>query len=96
MLKKRYGDDITDEDVLSHALYPKVFEDWKDYENIYGEVRPPAPGTLPLLPLCSCTRLHRRAPPALASPLASAPWARAPAPCWWAPSLSLARAQVQE
>jgi len=37
-LKAKYGDDITDEDVLSHALYPKVFEDWKDFEKIYGEV----------------------------------------------------------
>jgi len=39
MLREKYGADISDKDVLSHALYPKVFLDWKDYEAVYGEVK---------------------------------------------------------
>jgi len=38
-LREKYGArTISSKDVLSHALYPKVFVDWKDYELIYGEV----------------------------------------------------------
>lgn len=29
---------IDDKDVLSHALYPDVFTQWKEFESIYGEV----------------------------------------------------------
>jgi len=29
---------IDDKDVLSHALYPNVFTEWKEFESIYGEV----------------------------------------------------------
>eukprot|EP00978_Attheya_sp_CCMP212_P024336 scaffold76329_cov59-Attheya_sp.AAC.3 len=29
---------ITDKDVLSHAMYPDVFVEWKNYEEIYGQV----------------------------------------------------------
>jgi pyruvate carboxylase len=39
LLRARYGDRaITEEDCLSYALYPKVFEDWKTFAEIYGEV----------------------------------------------------------
>jgi len=38
-LEAKYGaQQISPADVLSHALYPKVFEDWQDYKLIYGEV----------------------------------------------------------
>jgi len=38
-LKEKYGDKyITNKDVLSHALYPNVFIDWKNYEVVYGQV----------------------------------------------------------
>ena len=38
-LRKTYGDRaIREVDVLSHALYPKVFEDWKAFEQVYGAV----------------------------------------------------------
>jgi len=37
-LKATYYGDISSQDILSHALYPKVFLDWKDYENVYGDV----------------------------------------------------------
>jgi len=30
--------EITDKDVLSYALYPKVFDDWKQFERQYGDV----------------------------------------------------------
>ena len=36
-LKATYGD-IDEKDVLSHALYPQVFIDWKAFETIYGEI----------------------------------------------------------
>ena len=36
-LKATYGD-IDEKDVLSHALYPQVFIDWKAFESIYGEI----------------------------------------------------------
>jgi len=39
MLTEKYGaTNIREEDVLSHALYPKVFTDWKDFELVYGDV----------------------------------------------------------
>lgn len=38
-LQRTYGKSyITERDLLSHALYPKVFEQWKEYETVYGEV----------------------------------------------------------
>ena len=39
LLKEKYGARyITEKDVLSHALYPNVFSEWKEFESIYGEV----------------------------------------------------------
>jgi len=39
LLKLKYGAKfINDKDVLSHALYPDVFTQWKEFESIYGEV----------------------------------------------------------
>lgn len=39
MLAKKYGENrIKDEDVMSYALYPRVFEDWKEYEEKNGDV----------------------------------------------------------
>jgi len=39
LLKEKFGAKfITDKDVLSHALYPNVFTEWKEFESIYGEV----------------------------------------------------------
>ena len=29
---------MTNRDVLSHALYPKVFTDWQEFMSVYGEV----------------------------------------------------------
>lgn len=38
-LKATYGEtNINFKDVLSHALYPDVFIDWKAFESVYGEV----------------------------------------------------------
>jgi len=38
-LKERWGErQITDVDVLSHALYPSVFDEWQQYKEVYGEV----------------------------------------------------------
>jgi len=38
-LRATYGNKfISDKDVLSHALYPDVFIDWKNYEAVYGQV----------------------------------------------------------
>jgi pyruvate carboxylase len=38
-LKNKYGEkNINFKDVLSHALYPQVFIDWKAFESVYGEV----------------------------------------------------------
>lgn len=38
-LAKKYGKArAEDHDVLSYALYPRVFEDWKEFENENGEV----------------------------------------------------------
>jgi len=39
LLKQKYGKSyITDKDVLSHALYPSVFAEWKQFQEIYGDV----------------------------------------------------------
>lgn len=37
-LEKVYGGPITEKDLLSYALYPTVFQDWKEYEKVYGDV----------------------------------------------------------
>jgi len=38
-LKATYGESsINEKDVLSHALYPQVFIDWKAFETVYGAV----------------------------------------------------------
>ena len=38
-LKATYGEkNVSEKDVLSHALYPDVFIDWKAFESVYGEV----------------------------------------------------------
>lgn len=38
-LQKRYGaKNIHEKDLLSYALYPKVYEEWKEFEGVYGEV----------------------------------------------------------
>uniref|UniRef100_A0A7S1YT05 pyruvate carboxylase n=1 Tax=Ditylum brightwellii TaxID=49249 RepID=A0A7S1YT05_9STRA len=37
LLSKKYGE-ISDKDVLSHALYPDVYVGWKEFESIYGDV----------------------------------------------------------
>jgi pyruvate carboxylase len=38
-LQKTYGKTyITEKDLLSYALYPNVFEEWKDFEQVYGDV----------------------------------------------------------
>ena len=29
---------VRDEDVLSYALYPQVFKDWRDFELVFGEL----------------------------------------------------------
>ena len=39
LLKEKFGAKfIDDKYVLSHALYPNVFTEWKEFESIYGEV----------------------------------------------------------
>lgn len=38
-LQRTYGASyITEKDLLSYALYPKVFEEWKELESVYGDV----------------------------------------------------------
>lgn len=38
-LVKRYGvANVSEKDLLSYALYPDVYEEWKEFEAIYGEV----------------------------------------------------------
>lgn len=38
-LVKRYGaKNIDEKDLLSYALYPKVYEEWKEFEAVYGDV----------------------------------------------------------
>lgn len=39
ILQSKYGEtSISDKDVLSYALYPQVFQDWKEYQAVYGDV----------------------------------------------------------
>ena len=39
VLTKKYGENqISEKDLLSYALYPQVFVDWKDFEAVFGEV----------------------------------------------------------
>ncbi|KAL3789965.1 hypothetical protein ACHAWO_002019 [Cyclotella atomus] len=39
LLKEKFGEKyITDKDVMSYALYPNVFTEWKEYESVFGEV----------------------------------------------------------
>jgi pyruvate carboxylase len=39
LLKDKYGAKyINGKDVLSHATYPNVFSEWKEFESVYGEV----------------------------------------------------------
>ena len=39
LLRARYGERrIREQDCLSYAMYPKVFEDWKTFEDVYGQV----------------------------------------------------------
>ena len=38
-LRQTFGQWLSEKDVMSHAMYPKVFNEWKKYELIYGEVR---------------------------------------------------------
>ncbi|XP_053334127.1 pyruvate carboxylase a [Clarias gariepinus] len=37
-LRETHGDDITPEDVMSAAMYPKVFQEFKDFTNTFGPV----------------------------------------------------------
>ena len=37
-LTARHGDHIDDKDVISAALYPKVFEDFENFRDSYGPV----------------------------------------------------------
>jgi pyruvate carboxylase len=37
-LEEKYGRPISEKDLLSYALYPDVFVDWKEFEAVYGEV----------------------------------------------------------
>lgn len=36
-LQDKYGEHISDRDVLSSAMYPKVFEEWQDFRFHYGD-----------------------------------------------------------
>merc|ERR1711871_389797 len=37
-LEARWKRPITDEEVLAHALYPQVFEEWQLHKEVYGPV----------------------------------------------------------
>ena len=37
-LKENFGDHITERDAVSHALYPKVFEEYTTFRDQYGPV----------------------------------------------------------
>uniref|UniRef100_A0A8C9U2C5 pyruvate carboxylase n=1 Tax=Scleropages formosus TaxID=113540 RepID=A0A8C9U2C5_SCLFO len=37
-LREAHGDDITPEDVMSAAMYPKVFQEFRDFANTFGPV----------------------------------------------------------
>jgi len=38
-LTEKYGPSITEKDVLSYAMYPKVFADWQDFRAVYGDTQ---------------------------------------------------------
>jgi len=39
ILKEKFGKKyISEKDVMSYALYPNVFTEWKEYESVFGEV----------------------------------------------------------
>src|SRR5690606_34453806 len=38
MLKTRYGRDFSEEELLSYALYPKVFEEYVGFNRVFGDV----------------------------------------------------------
>jgi len=38
MLEKKFGKTVSDEDVMSHTMYPKVFEDYCVFKSEYGPV----------------------------------------------------------
>lgn len=39
LLNKRFGEkNVSEKDLLSYALYPQVFVDWKEFQATYGEV----------------------------------------------------------
>jgi pyruvate carboxylase len=39
LLEKKYaGQVMTNQELLSYALYPSVFSEWKDFSQVYGEV----------------------------------------------------------
>ena len=37
-LRETFDDHITEKDIVSHALYPKVFEDFRTFRDQYGPV----------------------------------------------------------
>jgi len=37
-LQSAYGNRMSEKDLLSYALYPDVFKDWKEYQTVYGDV----------------------------------------------------------
>lgn len=37
-LRETHGDDITPEDVMSAAMYPKVFQEFKEFTHQFGPV----------------------------------------------------------
>lgn len=37
-LRAAHGDDITPEDVMSAAMYPKVFQEFREFTNTFGPV----------------------------------------------------------
>jgi len=37
-LQQKYRTEITEKDLLSYALYPTVYVDWKEFEQVYGDV----------------------------------------------------------
>ena len=38
-LREKYGKTITDTDVMSYAMYPKVFEEFRGFVDKYGDLR---------------------------------------------------------
>ena len=37
-IKKKYGNKTTDDDLFSYLMYPKVYDDFRDFRNKYGDV----------------------------------------------------------